>query len=103
MSNEANLNIAEIAYESGGIKFRYTRMLSPDGTRWIRHGLFVAYHENGTIASEGDYVQGKEEGVWRDFHESGKPAAEGAYLGGEKHGRWRYWREDGSEEAAETY
>ncbi|HHK6007018.1 MULTISPECIES: hypothetical protein [unclassified Neisseria] len=43
------LNIEEIFYEPGKIKFRYSRYLSADGTKWIRHGLFYASYENGNI------------------------------------------------------
>jgi len=39
----ADLEIAEIFHESGTIKFRYARYLAADGSRWIRHGRFVAY------------------------------------------------------------
>ncbi|WP_322095088.1 toxin-antitoxin system YwqK family antitoxin [Paraburkholderia bannensis] len=103
MSTEVDLNIAEIPHESGGIKFRYSRMMSADKTRWIRHGLFSAFHENGVLASEGHYAHGKEEGVWRDFHENGQLAAEGTYLGGEQSGLWRYWSADGAEERTERF
>jgi len=47
------LHIAEIPYESGSLRFRYSRELSEDGSRWIRQGLLTAYHENGQRASEG--------------------------------------------------
>jgi len=96
---EADLNLAEIPYESGAIKFRYTRYMAPDGTRWIRHGLFVAYHEDGVVSSEGNYVHGAEDGVWRDFHPNGQLGAEGNYVHGEKAGAWRFWSEDGLEQA----
>jgi antitoxin component YwqK of YwqJK toxin-antitoxin module len=103
MSIEADLNIAEIPYESGAIKFRYARVLSPDKTRWVRHGLFVAYHENGTVASEGQYVDGKEDGLWRDFHPDGRAAAEGRYREGQEVGVWRFWNLDGTEEPGTNY
>ena len=77
MPIEADLNIAEIPYDSGAIRFRYARVMAPDRTRWIRHGLFVEYHENGKLVSEGQYVDGKEDGLWRDFHANGQLAAEG--------------------------
>jgi len=35
MSSAADLNLAEIPYESGVLRFRYTRFMAPDGTRWI--------------------------------------------------------------------
>lgn len=50
MAEKVNiLNIKEIFYEHGKIKFRYSRYLSADGTKWIRHGLFYASYENGNI------------------------------------------------------
>ena len=94
----ADLNIAEIPYESGEVRFRYARYLAADGTRWIRHGLFRAYHRNGTLASEGNYVDGAEEGLWRDYHENGQLAAEGHYKKGEEVGTWRYWNDKGEPE-----
>jgi antitoxin component YwqK of YwqJK toxin-antitoxin module len=93
-----DLNIAEIPHENGEIRFRYARKMSPDGSRWIRHGLFVAYHPNGAKASEGRYEEGVEQGVWRDYHENGQPAAEGQYDGGAEVGQWRYWNADGQPE-----
>src|SRR5262245_40075089 len=50
------LHIAEIPYENGTIRFGYARILSADGTRWIKHGLFSAHHPNGTLSSEGMYL-----------------------------------------------
>jgi antitoxin component YwqK of YwqJK toxin-antitoxin module len=92
----ADLNIAEIPFDSGNIKYRYTRYMSPDGTKWVRHGLFVAYHPNGAVASEGNYVDGAEHGLWRDYHVNGQLAAEGNYEAGQEVGEWRYWNSDGS-------
>ena len=91
------LNIAEIPFDTGGTRYRYSRYMSADGTRWIRHGLFRAYHPNGTVASEGAYVDGKENGRWCDFNDNGQMAAEGRYENGEEVGTWRYWNSDGTE------
>lgn len=91
------LHIAEIPFEDGGVRFRYSRRLSSDGSRWIRHGPFVAYHPNGSVASEGTYDNGMETGVWRDYHENGKLAAEGSYAEGKGVGTWRYWNSEGVE------
>jgi antitoxin component YwqK of YwqJK toxin-antitoxin module len=66
------------------------------GSSWIRDGLFVAYHLNGEVASEGTYVDGVEHGLWRDYHENGNLAAEGFYERGQETGSWKYWNEDGS-------
>lgn len=98
MTTNADIHIAEIPYESGAIKFRYARVMAPDRTRWIRHGLFVAYHEHGAVASEGQYLDGKEDGLWRDLHPNGQLASEGRYRAGRQVGVWRFWNADGTEE-----
>jgi antitoxin component YwqK of YwqJK toxin-antitoxin module len=90
------LNIAEIPYEDGEIHYRYARYMSDDGTRWVRHGLFRAYHPNGVLASEGSYVDGQEHGLWTDYHENGQIAARGRYEKGEEASGWEFWNEDGS-------
>lgn len=94
----ADLEIAEICYENGGVKYRYSRYLTSDGSRWIRHGLFVAYREDGTVASEGNYDHGVEHGPWKDFHPNGSIAASGNYDRGNELGTWTYWNADGQPE-----
>jgi antitoxin component YwqK of YwqJK toxin-antitoxin module len=89
----ADLNIAEILSEEGRVRFRYARYLSEDGTRWIRHGRFEAYHVNGAVASEGTFVHGLEQGEWRDFYPNGQIAAQGAYQDGEEVGDWQFFDE----------
>jgi len=103
MPIEAHLNIAEIPYESGAIRFRYARVMAPDRTHWIRHGLFVEYHENGTVISEGQYAAGKEDGLWRDFHPNGQLASEGCYRAGKEVGVWRFWNPAGIEEPSTDF
>ena len=90
------LHIAEIPYPSGAIRFRYSRYLAADGSGWLRHGSFRAYHENGALASEGNYEHGQEHGPWRDYHPNGQLAAEGRYLRGTEVGAWQYWSADGA-------
>lgn len=94
-----DLNIAEIPYESGEVNFRYSRYLSADGTKWIRHGLFRRHYEDGTLASEGLYEHGTEPGLWRDYHPNGQLAAEGHYDHGVESGSWRYWDSNGNASA----
>lgn len=93
-----NLNIAEIPFDTGELHYRYSRYLAADEKKWIRHGLFTAYHKNGQLASEGNYVHGVEHGIWRDFHENGEIAAEGNYENGKEIGEWRYWNIDGAQQ-----
>lgn len=95
--------IAEIPYETDEIHYRYSRKLSDDGTRWIREGLFTAYYRNGNIASTGLYVDGLENGHWKDYHENGQLAAEGDYANGKEVGKWSFYDEDGNLEEEEIY
>ena len=100
---ETTLHIAEIPYESGSIRFRYSRYLSPDGSRLIRHGLFIAYRESGQVATEVYYEHGQEHGLCRAYHENGRLAAEGRYNNGAEEGEWRFWGPDGSLESTTYY
>ena len=91
-----DLDIAEIPYEDGATHYRYVRYMSEDKTRWIRHGLFLAYHPNGALASEGTYVDGQEHGLWTDYHPNGQMAARGYYENGKEVDGWEFWNADGS-------
>lgn len=97
-----DLNIAEIPYDTGEVRYRYARYLSADGERWIRHGLFRSYYKDGSLASEGHYEHGLEEGVWRDYHSNGTLAAEGQYCHGEEILGWRFWDSSGNESDREA-
>lgn len=91
-----DLNIAEIPYEDGRVRFRYARYLSEDGTEWIRHGRFEAYHVNGALSSEGNFVHGVEQGEWRDYYPNGQLAAHGLYENGEEAGDWQFYDPNGA-------
>jgi antitoxin component YwqK of YwqJK toxin-antitoxin module len=99
----SDLSVAEVPYESGVIRFRYSRILSADGTQWVRHGLFVERHENGNVISEGTYLHGQKQGWWRLFHANGQLAAQGRYNSGREEGLWRFWNSRGDEEAPVKY
>jgi MORN repeat variant len=82
---------------------RYARILSADGIRWIKHGLFIAHHPNGMLSSEGMYVNGQEHGLWTEYHSNGQMAARGHYANGKEVGHWEFWSSDGSPEEGEDY
>ena len=60
-SGDNTLHIVEIPYETGEVHYRYSRKMSPDGTKWIRDGLFQEFYQNGNLGSEGFYADGLEE------------------------------------------
>ena len=95
-----DLTIAEVPHPNAVVRHRYSRYFAPDGSRWIRHGLFLSYHEDGSLASEGNDEHGAEVGLWKDFHPNGQIAAEGLYVNGAQAPGWRYWTDDGREEDA---
>lgn len=97
---QTTLNLAEVLDEAGRLKFRYSRYMSSDATKWIRHGLFVAYYPDGCVASEVTYEHGAEHGPCRDLHSNGQIAAEGAYSKGRECGLWKYYAEDGTLESS---
>ena len=103
MADERTLHIAEIRNTEGQVIARYSRYLGADGSRWVRHGLYVAYHSNGQVAGEVPYSHGVEEGLCRDFYENGQLAAEGYYRAGKEEGIWRFWARDGREELSVRY
>lgn len=82
MKGNHTLYLVEIPYETEELYFRYSRKLSDDGTKWIRDGLFTEYYLNGAVASTGLYQDGLEIGHWKDYCENGQIAAEGDYLNG---------------------
>src|SRR5262245_25011064 len=97
------LLVAEIPYASGAIHFRFTYYLSPDRKRWIRHGQFCELYENGTVASEGLYEDGLQQGPWRDYHENGQVAGEGHFVDGVEDGVWQFWTARGKEDETIVY
>jgi antitoxin component YwqK of YwqJK toxin-antitoxin module len=103
MVDEVVLHIAEIRNDVGRVIARYSCYLVPDGSRWVRHGLYVAYHPDGQVASEVTYEHGLEEGLGRDYYPNGQLAAEGYYRAGKEEGVWQFWTEDGTEQESVLY
>lgn len=103
METDKVLYIAEIFYKTGELRYRYSRKMSADGTKWIRDGRFEEYYQNGNLASEGTYDDGLEDGYWKDYHENGNIAAEGYYSQGKETGTWRFYDEQGKLEEEENY
>jgi hypothetical protein len=100
---EEVLSALEVRGPDGSMRFRISRYCSADGSRWVRHGRFQMFHPNGTIATEGQYKDGLEEGNWRDYYENGQIAAEGCYANGKEEGYWRFWHRDGTEQPPVEY
>lgn len=46
------------------------------------HGPFIAWHKNGTVAQQGQYVLGKQDSTWYAWHENGAIAGRSQWLMG---------------------
>ena len=103
MSEPKQVVIVEIPYASGVVHLRYGRYLSADGRRWVRHGPYQEFYEDGTVASAGQYEDGLAQGHWRDYHENGQLAADGYFVDGAEDGVWQFWTAKGKEEETVIY
>lgn len=101
MSDTPVTEMHEEVLPDHGLRYRYACYRK--GDRLVRHGEFRAFYKDGTIASEGSYVHGREDGPWKDFHDNGKLAADGAYRAGRQHGTWKYFDIDGTPEETVEY
>lgn len=88
--------------DDGALKFEFTWYPGPGGKK-IRQGAFKAFYQSGKLASEGNYVEGKEDGAWKNFHENGKLASAGTYVQGKEHGVWKYYGLGGKLEETVEY
>lgn len=80
-------------YEDGDIETKYSYIYIPsyDGyslERKVRNGLWRKFYKGGRLASEEEYVNGKEHGLRREWHENGQLSSEGEYVNGMKQGLW---------------
>lgn len=79
-----------------------TVMVLKDGTK-VPYGPYRAEYQDGSLAAEGYYVNGKEAGIWRSYLPGGMIKLEGKFLFGRKHGIWRSWDATGSLASEEVF
>ncbi len=63
--------------------------------RLVRHGLYLRWHDDDTIAERGQYVNDRRAGEWVLHAEDGTLIGRGPYLEGERHGLWMTWFDNG--------
>ena len=68
-----------------------------------RNGLEVMWHENGKKATERNYKDGKEDGLEMGWHENGKKAYEANNKDGKLDGLYLRWHENGQQMAESNY
>jgi hypothetical protein len=74
-------------------KFRISRV---DSVLVMFTGEFVDHYIDSTIAIEGNYTNGKKEGVFKFYFPNGQLDQVGKYLNDKKIGVWEYYYENGN-------
>ena len=59
------------------------------------NGLTTLYRENGNVASQINYVDGKMKGIYREYHENGKLSTEGHWNINNPIGEMKSYTENG--------
>ena len=75
-------------------KFRISKV---DPTLAFFTGDFIDYYLDSTIALEGNYTNGKKEGIFKFYFPNGQLEKIGEYSGDKKNGIWEYYYEDGTQ------
>ncbi|MDO8535756.1 MAG: tetratricopeptide repeat protein [Candidatus Omnitrophota bacterium] len=71
--------------------------------RYKMEGKAIWYYSNGNMQTEGNYVNGKENGFFKWYYPSGAVKAEGGYLDGKYSGEWKWYNEGGAVTKKEKY
>ena len=59
-------------------------------------GPIKTYYDNTFILlREGNYIDGKKEGLWQNYYKDGRLASEGNYIDGKKEGLWEFYHDNG--------
>lgn len=66
-------------------------------------GEFITYHENGQIASKGNYENGQLHGSFESWYRNGELSASGGYDHGQQHGPWTWRHANGMKRAVASY
>ncbi|MCK9613238.1 MAG: hypothetical protein WC401_00095 [Bacteroidales bacterium] len=68
-----------------------------------RNGKWSSWHQNGNKWSEGNFVDGIDDGERTVYHENGEKYFQGTYKNGKKTGVWKFWDDKGELVKKENY
>jgi antitoxin component YwqK of YwqJK toxin-antitoxin module len=60
-----------------------------------REGLWEFYHENGQLQERGNLKDGRVDGLWETYHDNGQLNQKGNYKDGKQEGLWEYYHDNG--------
>ncbi|HBF88932.1 MAG TPA: hypothetical protein DDX39_09850 [Bacteroidales bacterium] len=78
-------------------------LMYKNGTSEPFTGLCVEKYENGKKGMEGNYKEGKKEGLWVWWYQEGKKKRESNYVNDKKHGLTTYWFKNGHLQSESKY
>jgi hypothetical protein len=84
-----------------GFEVACERPDQPEGRR--RQGPARTYYDDGGLAKEERFKEGKLDGFFTEWHRNGRVAREGAWSDGARTGAWRIYYEDGQLEEDCSY
>ena len=67
-----------------------------DADGQLLNGIIREYFKNGTVSSEGEYINGSKTGEWKYYLVNGGLKAIGNYVNDEMDGHWKWYRENGN-------
>ena len=68
-----------------------------------KEGIETEWYENGQKKSEGTYKNGKDDGLYTKWYENGQKKSELNYKDGKQDGLWNFWFENGQKGYEGTY
>lgn len=72
--------------------FGFAQEVQPTAEEIAPNTLKVTfYHSNGKVMHQGNYVNGKTEGLWKSYDEAGNLVSEGSFEHGKKIGLWNFY------------
>lgn len=90
MENDKEVKVQEKQlYENGKVK------MEGELKNGKRTGIWKAYFEDGTLWSEGKFIDGERNGYGLNYYPNGKLRMEGDYKNDKQSGKWKYYNEQG--------
>ncbi|CAM4422917.1 toxin-antitoxin system YwqK family antitoxin [Flavobacterium terrigena] len=72
--------------------FGFAQEIQPVGEQISENTIKVTYyHSNGNVMHQGNYVDGKSDGLWKSYDEVGNLVSEGSFEQGKKVGLWNFY------------
>lgn len=78
---------------------RWCEKVDPSTGEKVKHGPYYKFHDEDTLAEQGEFALGRRHGKFVTYYEDGQKKAEASFVEGVQDGPYRAWRKDGTVEA----